>query len=70
MERVIHQERNAKRFREMLGIKQEALTIELGEDWNQKKVSMLEGKGEVEAASCFLNPGKGCKDRCFRKNGK
>jgi len=29
----IHQGRNIKRFREMLGIKQEAFAIELGEDW-------------------------------------
>lgn len=35
----IHQGRNIKRFREMLGIKQEALAFELGEDWNQKKIS-------------------------------
>jgi hypothetical protein len=33
----IHQGRNVKRFREMLGIKQEALAYELGDDWNQKK---------------------------------
>lgn len=33
----IHQGRNIKRFREMLGIKQDALAYELGEDWNQKK---------------------------------
>jgi hypothetical protein len=32
----------------MLGIKQEALAIELGEDWNQGKVSLLEQKEEVE----------------------
>ncbi|CDN73416.1 helix-turn-helix transcriptional regulator [Elizabethkingia anophelis] len=44
----IHQGRNIKRFREMLGIKQEALAFELGEDWNQKKVSLLEQKETVE----------------------
>ena len=32
----------------MLGLKQEALAIELGEDWNQKKVSLLESKEVVE----------------------
>lgn len=32
----------------MLGIKQEALAYELGEDWNQKKVSLLEQKETVE----------------------
>jgi len=30
MEKTIHQGRNVKRFREMLGIKQEALAFELG----------------------------------------
>lgn len=44
----IHQGRNVKRFREMLGLKQEALAIELGEDWNQKRVSLLEGKEIIE----------------------
>jgi transcriptional regulator with XRE-family HTH domain len=44
----IHQGRNVKRFREMLGLKQEALAIELGEDWNQKKVSLLEAKEVIE----------------------
>ena len=32
----------------MLGIKQEALASELGDDWNQKKVSLLEQKEIVE----------------------
>lgn len=45
----IHHGRNIKRFREMLGIKQEALAMELGDDWSQKKVSLLEGKQEVES---------------------
>jgi len=45
----IHQGRNIKRFREMLGIKQEALAFELGDDWNQKKISLLEQKETVEA---------------------
>ncbi|TDS12312.1 helix-turn-helix domain-containing protein [Sphingobacterium paludis] len=45
----IHQGRNIKRFREMLGIKQEALAFELGEDWNQKKISLLEQKDIIEA---------------------
>jgi len=45
----IHQGRNIKRFREMLGIKQEALAFELGEDWNQKKISLLEQKDTIEA---------------------
>ena len=45
----IHQGRNIKRFREMLGIKQEALAFELGDDWNQKKISLLEQKETIEA---------------------
>lgn len=32
----------------MLGIKQEALAFDLGEDWNQKKISLLEQKQTVE----------------------
>ncbi len=46
----IHEGRNVKRFREMLGIKQEALAYELGEDWNQKKISLLEQKETINAA--------------------
>lgn len=47
-DKKIHQGRNIKRFREMLGIKQEALAFELGEDWNQKKISVLEQKELIE----------------------
>lgn len=32
----------------MLGVKQEALAAELGEDWTQKRVSVLEQKEEIE----------------------
>ena len=32
----------------MLGIKQEALAYDLGEEWNQKKISMLEQKNVIE----------------------
>ncbi|MEO6176631.1 MAG: helix-turn-helix transcriptional regulator [Flavobacterium circumlabens] len=48
MEQKIHQGRNVKRFREMLGIKQEALAFDLGNDWNQKKISMLEQRDIIE----------------------
>jgi transcriptional regulator with XRE-family HTH domain len=48
-DRKIHQGRNIKRFREMLGIKQEVLAFQLGDDWSQKKISLLEQKEEVEA---------------------
>ncbi|SEM76928.1 Helix-turn-helix domain-containing protein [Mucilaginibacter gossypiicola] len=44
----IHHGRNIKRFREMLGIKQEALALELGEDWSQRRVSLLEAKDTIE----------------------
>jgi transcriptional regulator with XRE-family HTH domain len=48
MPKTIHQGRNIKRFREMLGMKQEALAFELGDDWNQKKISLLEQKEVIE----------------------
>ena len=47
-ERTIHEGRNVKRIREMLGIKQDALALELGDDWNQKKISLLEQKEIIE----------------------
>jgi transcriptional regulator with XRE-family HTH domain len=34
----------------MLGIKQEVLAFQLGDDWSQKKISLLEQKEEVEAS--------------------
>jgi transcriptional regulator with XRE-family HTH domain len=34
----------------MLGIKQESLAYALGEEWTQKKVSMLEAKESLDAA--------------------
>lgn len=49
MEKTIHQGRNVKRFREMLGIKQEGLALELGDDWNQRKISLLEQKDVIES---------------------
>jgi hypothetical protein len=50
MPNEIHEGRNVKRFREMLGIKQDALAFELGEDWNQKRISLLEQKETIEPA--------------------
>lgn len=44
----IHEGRNVKRFREMLGIKQDALANELGDDWNQQKISLLEQKETID----------------------
>ena len=45
-EQTIHQGRNIRRFREMLGWKQDALAYALGDQWNQQKVSYL-GQREV-----------------------
>lgn len=46
----IHEGRNVKRFREMLGIKQDALAADLGDDWNQQKISLLEQKESIDTA--------------------
>ena len=48
MEAKVHEGRNVKRFREMLGVKQDALAYELGEGWTQKKISQLEQKEIIE----------------------
>ena len=45
----IHEGRNLKRFREMLSIKQDYLAFELGEDWNQQKVSLLEQREKIDS---------------------
>lgn len=34
----IHQGKNVKRFREMIGIRQEALADQLGPEWSQKRI--------------------------------
>ncbi|WP_223706309.1 helix-turn-helix domain-containing protein [Niabella beijingensis] len=49
----IHEGRNVKRFREMPGIKQETLSLELGDvpiaiGRNQKKISVLETKETID----------------------
>lgn len=48
MNKTIHQGRNVKRLREMLGLKQEGLAYMLGDDWNQQKISLLEQKEEID----------------------
>jgi transcriptional regulator with XRE-family HTH domain len=45
----IHEGRNLKRFREMLGIKQDMLAFELGSDWNQQRVSILEQREKIDS---------------------
>ncbi|XZF12609.1 helix-turn-helix transcriptional regulator [Chitinophagaceae bacterium MMS25-I14] len=47
-EHATHHGRNVKRLREIMGIKQEALAIELGKEWNQKKISSLESKAQID----------------------
>ncbi|ODS81537.1 MAG: transcriptional regulator [Cytophagaceae bacterium SCN 52-12] len=46
----VHEGRNIKRFREMMGLKQEAFAWEMGEEWSQKRVSLLEQKESVDEA--------------------
>lgn len=46
--RKVHEGRNIKRFREMLGMKQDALAADLGHDWNQQRVSLLEQRETIE----------------------
>lgn len=47
MSKSPHHGRNIRRMREILGIKQEALAWELGADWSQKKVSVIEQKAHI-----------------------
>ena len=46
--KTIHEGHNVKRIREIIGLKQEALALELGNDWTQRKVSLLEAKEQIE----------------------
>lgn len=47
-DKKVHHGRNIKRFREMMGIKQDALAIALGEDWTQQRISLLEQKESID----------------------
>jgi transcriptional regulator with XRE-family HTH domain len=49
MEKTIHQGRNIKRFREMLGIKQDTLAGMLHDDWTQVNISRIEQKETIDA---------------------
>lgn len=44
----VHQGRNVKSIREMLGWKQEALADRLGKGWSQKRISLMESKEAVQ----------------------
>jgi len=46
--KTVHQGRNVKRFREMMGLKQEALAEKLGGDWTQRKLSYIETREVLE----------------------
>lgn len=46
----VHEGRNLKRIREIMGVKQEALALDLGDDWNQQKISLLEQKEVIDPA--------------------
>jgi transcriptional regulator with XRE-family HTH domain len=48
MEKKIHHGKNIARFRQLLGMKQDALAAVMGDDWTQLKISRLEAKDEVE----------------------
>mgnify|MGYP003583484867 CR=1 FL=1 len=48
MEHKVHEGRNVKRFREMMGMKQDALAWQLGEEWTQKKISLIESKETID----------------------
>lgn len=48
MEKTIHHGQNIKRFRDMLGIKQEVLANRMGDDWSQFKISRLESQEEIK----------------------
>lgn len=43
-----HQGKNIKRFRELLSMKQEALAAELGPEWSQRRISLLEQREVVD----------------------
>jgi transcriptional regulator with XRE-family HTH domain len=48
MTSTIHHGAGIKCFREIKDMKQEALAEKMGEDWTQKKISLLEGKESIE----------------------
>lgn len=46
---IVYERRNRICFREIRGIKQDALALELGDDWNQQKIPLLEQKETIDA---------------------
>ncbi len=47
----VHLGRNVKRLREILDIKQEVLAQRLGAEWNQQRISTIEGKDVIDATA-------------------
>lgn len=45
---IIHEGRNVKRFREMLGYAPESLAAGLGQDWNTNKLNRIESEAVIE----------------------
>lgn len=50
----VHQGKNVKRFREMLGLRQEGLAEVMGAEWNQKRISLVEAKEVIEQQVLIL----------------
>jgi transcriptional regulator with XRE-family HTH domain len=48
MTKTVHHGKNIKRIREILGVKQEALAATLGEEWSQRRISVLEDREVIE----------------------
>jgi len=46
----VHQGHNVRRFREMRRLKQEALALEMGGDWTQRRISLLEQRELIDPA--------------------
>lgn len=49
-----HQGKNLKRLRSLFGWKQEALAIQLGAEWSQKRISLLEAKEKLDPVALSL----------------
>lgn len=46
--KLVHEGKNIKKIRTLLDVKQTTLAKELGRDWNQKKISLLEDEEKIE----------------------
>ncbi|WP_316837679.1 helix-turn-helix transcriptional regulator [Pedobacter nutrimenti] len=49
-----HHGKNLKRLRLVIGWKQEALAIQLGTEWSQKRISLLEAKEKLDPDTLTL----------------